>query len=266
MAGRKQKLKDPQSRGHMYSGLQRKVALWLAIVTVVLGIVVVPLVVSPSLRFDVADRLGLITTSDAQVIAEEGSEASLLVLPYEQELETTDRVELRFLAAFVVWPEDEQLRLEPLNGGEDLVIPLESFDLVSASHDASVMYVQGPEQAVLIDIEDVRIIETLVADAAPDVAWDWQTAIWQQQTYLCDRVSNEGEWIGCFPRDSQLTDLASDWKLELRAYGASDETHVVTHGLGFQPNVGFTANDEWLYVANERGIRRYNVPEVTGSD
>lgn len=266
MTGRSNTLRDPQSRAHMNAGLQRKVAIWLAIAVVVLAIVLVPLVVSPELRLNTAERIGLIASNDGELIAGEDSEASLLVLPYEQELASTRRIERRFLAAFIAWPSNGEIRLESLNGGEEFNIPLESFDLVSASPDASVMYMRGPGQAVLVDVADAELIETLGAGEPPDVSWDWQTAIWQQQTSLCDRVSNLGEWIGCFPRDSQLTDLASDWKLELLAYGAPDELHVVTHGLGFRPIIGFTARDEWLYVANERGIHRYNVAEVTGSE
>lgn len=266
MTGRNNTLRDPQSRGHMNAGLQRKVAIWSAVAVVVLAIVVIPLVVNPELRFNTAERIGLIASSDGEEITGEESDASLLVLPYEQALASTGRMELRFLAAFIAWPLDGEILLESLNGDEELTVPLESIDLVSASPDASVMYMQGPEQAVLVDVEAVELIEMLDAGESPDVSWDWQTAIWQQPTSTCDRVSNLGEWIGCFPRDSQLTDLASDWKLELREYGDSDELHVVTHGLGFRPIVGFTARDEWLYVANERGIHRYSVAEVTGSD
>jgi len=35
-------------------------------------------------------------------------------------------------------------------------------------------------------------------------------------------------------------------------------------GLGFQPIVGFSADDAWLYVYNERGIRKFSVADVTG--
>ena len=80
-----------------------------------------------------------------------------------------------------------------------------------------------------------------------------------------DFASDPSTWIGCFDRPGASTWLAGDWQLNLERYGASKENHAVMRGLGFQPITGFTADDAWLYIYNERGIRRFDVAGVTGS-
>lgn len=259
------KLQDPGSRGHMHRGLQRKVAIGAVIAVIVCGVVLIPLIADPELRLDVARRAGLVSGREGELVASGDSGASLVVLPSEHNVEGSDRTQLRFLAAFIAYPEGEQLRLEPLNGGEDLTVPLASYDLISTSPDASIMYIQGPSQAALIDVSGAQLIEVLPSEEAPNVTWDWQTAVWQRGVGLCDLVSNTATWIGCFHYDVLITDLMSDWRLDLERYGGSDEAHTVAVGLGLQPVVGFTENDEWLYVYNENGIRRFSVAEVTAA-
>jgi hypothetical protein len=127
------------------------------------------------------------------------------------------------------------------------------------------MYLRGPDGAVMVDVAANAVVEQLDTREEPHVTWDWQMPVWAEPTHLCDRVSNTGAWIGCFERPMLASYLAGDWQLNLEAYGRTDETHEVMRGLGFQPIIGFTADDAWLYVYNEYGIRRFDVAEVTGS-
>jgi hypothetical protein len=253
------------SRSHLYGGSQRKVKIGAVVVALVIALVAIPLMTNPELRLDVFRKAGLVTKGEGELIAGEDSGATLIVIPTSHAIEGTGRPQLRFLAAFITWPEADGMRLQPLNGGEDLDIPLTSYDLVSASPDGSEMYMSGPEGSVVVDVPAVRVLETLASDEKPNVGWDWQTATWQQQTFICDRVSNTATWIGCFQRPTLSSYLAGDWQLNLERYGASREKHEVMRGLGFQPIIGFTADDAWLYVYNEHGIRRFDVAEVTGS-
>ncbi len=258
-------LVDPYSQRHRHGKVQRRVAIGAAIVALVIALIAIPLVTDPELRLETFRRAGFVPQGEGELVADGNSGATLIVLPSAHDIEGTGRPQLRFLAAFTTWPEEDGMRMHPLNGGEDFAVPLTSYDLVSASPKGSQMFVAGPEGGVLIDVLATEVIATLAPGEAPDVDWDWQTAVWQQQTYICDRVSNTATWIGCFERPDASTWLAGDWQLNLERYGASREVHHVMRGLGFQPIVGFTADDEWLYISNERGIRRFEVAEVTGS-
>lgn len=258
------RLGTPESRGHLHRGLQRRVTIGAVLAAVVVVIVAIPLLTNPELRLDLFRQAGFVPGGVGELVASGESGADLIVIPTEHAISTSDRSELRFLAAFIAWPEGNRLRLQPLNGGEDLALPIESFDLVSASPDGSQMYMRGPDRAVLVDVPEARVVDELPAGEPPDVPWDWRTAVWARQAFICDRVSNTATWIGCFRRPRLASYLAGDWHLQLERYGNPAETHDVMRGLGFRPIVGFTADDAWLYIANEGGVRRFDVSEVTG--
>ncbi|MDQ4044302.1 MAG: hypothetical protein M3173_02485, partial [Chloroflexota bacterium] len=190
------------------------------------------------------------------------SGATMIVLPITYELESTGRQERRFLAAYITRPTDTGIQLEPINEGEPFTIPLEGYDLVSSSPDGTEMYVRGEETAVLVDVTENRVIEVLPAGEAPEVGWDWRTATWEITGGICDRISNTQRWIGCFERPVLASYLAGDWHLSIHRYGGSEEEHDVVRGLGFRPLLGFSADDEWIYLYNENGIRRFSVEEV----
>lgn len=265
MPGRNQDLHDPLSQRHQFGTLQKRIAIGAAVVAVVFLVIAIPLATDPELRLDTFRWAGFVPDGEGELIADEESDATLIVLPTAHQVEGTGRPQLRFLASFITWPDDDGMRLHPLNGGDDFTIPLTSYDLLSSSPKGSQLFMSGPEGGVLVDVPKASVIETLGPGEEPDVTWDWRTAVWEQQTFICDRVSNTATWIGCFNRPELSTWLAGDWQLDLERYGASRESHPVMRGLGFQPIVGFTADDAWLYIYNERGIRRFNVAEVTGS-
>jgi hypothetical protein len=258
-------LRDPMSRSHLHGGAQRKVLIAFSVLALAFALVLIPLLLNPELRLDIFREAGFVTSNTGELVAGEDSGATLVVLPTVHEVEGSARPQLRFLAAFISWPEGGGMRLEPLNGGGHLTIPLSSYDHLSSSPDGGEMYMLGPEGAVLIDVRTPRVIAELDTDEVPPVSWDWETATWQQRSYICDRVSNTATWIGCFQRPTLSTWLAGDWQLNLVPYGAVEGRHEVMRGLGFQPIIGFTADDAWLYVYNEYGIRRFDVAEVTSS-
>lgn len=259
------KLVDPLSRRDQFGKLQKRVAIGAAVAALVVALIAIPLMADPELRLETFRWAGFVPQGEGELVADADSGATLIVLPTTHDIEGTGRPQLRFLAAFTTWPEERGMRLHPLNGGDDITVPLTSYGLVSSSPKGSQMFMAGPEGGVLIDVPEAQVIATLAPGEAPDVEWDWQTAVWQQQTYICDRVSNTATWIGCFDRPGASTWLAGDWQLNLERYGASKENHAVMRGLGFQPIIGFTADDAWLYIYNERGIRRFDVAGVTGS-
>jgi hypothetical protein len=264
MPGSSHELHDPLAQGHRHGKLQKRVAIGAAIVALVVVLVSIPLMTDPELRLDVFRWAGLVPQGEGEVVADEDSGATLIVLPTSHQIEGTGRPQVRFLAAFMTWPGEDGMRLHPLNGGDDVTVPLTSYELVSSSPKGSQMFMAGPEGGVLIDVPEAQVIATLAPGEAPDVDWDWRIATWQQQTYICDRISITQAWIGCFERPELATWFAGDWQLNLERYGPSEETHAVMRGLGFQPIIGFTADDAWLYIYNERGIRRFDVAEVTG--
>lgn len=265
MSLRGHRLEAAESRSHLHRSLQRTVLYAVIGVSVALAIVLIPILVNDELRLDTARRIGLVTAREGELIASGDSGASLIVIPTEHDIELTDRTELRFLAAFIAWPDADRLRLQSLNGGGDLVVPMPSYDLVSASPEGTEAYIRGDDRAVLVDLSTFDVIAELPAGAEPDVDWDWRTAVWEHGAFICDRVSNTATWIGCFPRPALASYFAGDWQLDLHRYGNSDETYEVVRGLGFRPTIGFTSDDAWLYIFNEHGIRRFDVREITGS-
>jgi hypothetical protein len=265
MPGSNRGLQDPMARGYLHGRTQRRVKIGAIVAALVIALVAIPLISNSELRLEVFRRAGFVPKGEGELVADAGSGATLVVLPTVHAIEGTGRPQLRFLAAFITRPDADGMRLEPLNGGAAFTVPLTSYDLVSSSPKGSEMFMAGPEGGVLIDVPGARVIATLAPGETPDVDWDWRTAVWQQRTFICDRVSNTAAWIGCFVRPTASTWLAGDWQLDLERYGASRERHAVMRGLGFQPIIGFTADDAWLYLYNERGIRRFSVAEVTGS-
>lgn len=253
---------DPQARTHLHGGLQRRVTYISIGLAILLAIVLIPLMTDPELRLDVFRSAGVVPSAEGELVADPESGATLIVLPTLHELETTGRPEERFLAAYITKPAADGMLLEPINEGDAFTIPVEEYDLVSSSPDGSEMYVRGDDAAVLVDVEANRAIEELPADEAPDVDWDWHTAVWETGVGRCDRISNTQRWIACFERPVLASYLAGDWHLSIHAYGGSDEVHDVARGLGFQPILGFSADDRWIYLYNERGIRRFSVEEA----
>jgi len=185
------------SQGHRFDRTQRRVKIGAIIAAAVILLVTVPLMANPELRLDVFRWAGFVPRGEGELIASGDSGATLVVLPTSHAIEGTGRPQLRFLAAFITWPETNGMRLQPLNGGGDFTVPLASYDLLSSSPDGTQMFMSGPEGGVLVDVPGAKVIATLAPGEAPDVRWDWQTAVWQQRTFICDRVSNTATWIGC---------------------------------------------------------------------
>ena len=258
-------LYSPESRGYLHSGVQRLALRISLVAATILLIVMVPIMVNDELRLDIARQLHLVPDGVGEQIADGDSGASLLVLPISTEQATTDRIVYRNLAAFIAYPEDGSLRLEAINTDGELTVPFDEFDLVSTAPDGSQMFIAGPEGGAVIDVAGVEVIQRLEPGVAPDVAWDWETPVWMLVPGICDTLSMELEWIACFPRPALAAWFAGDWHLRLLRYGNSDERHDVMRGLGFRPTVGFSEDDRWMYIANERGVRRFDVQEITDS-
>lgn len=256
------RLVDPDSRGDLHRSVQRR-AMSISIgVAIVLAIVLIPLMTNEELRLDIFRSARWVPSAEGELVAGADSGATMVAVPAIHRLETTDRPEIRFLAVYVTWPNAEGMRLEPINGGEAFTIPVERYDLVSASPDASELYIRGDETAVLIDVRDNRVIEELPADESPDVDWDWRQPAWGTGVGRCDLVSPQQTWIACFERPVLAAYLAGDWHLSIHRYGGSEEEHDIARGLGFRPILGFSADEQWIYLYNERGIRRFSVPEA----
>jgi hypothetical protein len=261
-SGTSQTLYSPESRGHLHAGAQRKAIRWTIIITAILAILIVPLVVNTELRLDAARFFNIVPHHDGEMIASENDEVSLVTLPIATQLGANDLVVYRTLAAYIAEPVEDGLRFEALNGDGEFVLPFDEFDLISNSPDASQMYVSGQGGAALVDVESSDVIQSLESGAAPGVEWDWQTPSWTYGVNRCDSYSVELEWIACFQR-SAATSFAGNWHLQLVQFGNPDNAYDVVVGLGIRPSVGFTEDDGWVYIANERGIVRYDVGDIT---
>ncbi|HEV2129149.1 MAG TPA: hypothetical protein VGR22_11065 [Thermomicrobiales bacterium] len=257
-----ERLEHSDSRSYLHRSLQRRVALIVAGLALVLVIALIPVITNAELRLEIFRTLGWVPGAEGELVAPADSGATMIVLPIVLELESTALPKRRFLAAYITRPTGDGMWLAPINDGEPFTVPLDDYDLVSSSPDGTEMYVRGEERAVLVDVTEHRVVEMLPAGEVPDVAWDWQTATWETGVGRCDLVSNTLTWIGCFERPVLATYLAGDWHLSILRYGGSEEEHDVVRGLGFRPLLGFSADDEWIYLYNENGIRRFSVDEA----
>ncbi len=247
----------------MHRSLQRRVISVSIGITILTAIIVIPLMTNPGLRLDVFREAGWVPRAEGELVAGADSGATLVVLPTSHRLEATDRPEQRFLAAYITWPDEGGMRFEPIDHGESFVLPIDDYDLISSSPDGSEMYVRGDEGAALVDVPANRVVDALAPNEAPNVEWDWSTPVWSTGVGRCDRVSNTQRWIACFQRPVLASYLAGDWHLSLQAYGNPNESHDITRGLGFRPVLGFSSDDQSIYLYNEQGIRRFSVEAAT---
>ena len=226
----------------------------------------VPLAVNDDLRYNLALQTNVAPGKDATWLADEDDGALLIVVPLENG-DADGTSPWLYRAQFIAWPSDAGNEIENLENGQRAQLPLSSIDFTSANADGSIVLLRGVHKdtgnpaAFTIDPHEMAIEQLATADAVPDAPGDWETPTWEKTRGTCNRPSPGKRFIGCFNRADTASYLAGDWQFDLQIWGDFESVEPLFRGQGFLPWVGFAQDDTVVYLQNERGIVRIDVPE-----
>jgi hypothetical protein len=246
---------------HVYvRSVQQRILRIALAVALALALIITPLIVSSSLRLDLAYRFGLAPGDDVEQIADPGSGNTLIVIPFEAD-SGSGRTETRYHAAYLARPSGSGIELESLDDGSVVNLPLQRLDFIAvASTGEHVLFSQGSGGSAIRVLVTVPTgaVETLPPDVTtPDLPGDWSSSVWDTRIgRSCLGISPQQTYIACFESPTFARYLAGDWQIDVHRYGQYQLSKEVFRGRGNQPVVGFTADDAWLYFQNELGIWR----------
>lgn len=252
--------KDPHHR------LQRRVLIGVVIFAVLAAVVAIPLIVNDELRYDLSMRFGQIPGQDVEKLADGDDGVLLIVIPIDHDQQNVPTPWL-FKAQFIAWPHAGGIDLENLESGERTDLPLERIEFIAANGDGSLVLMRGAEidsgEPVGLTVDPATMDVTVLDDpeADPDQPGDWETSIWDKQGQRCHRPSPEMRFLACFDNADLRSYFAGDWELNVQFWGDFDEMHPIFRGMGFLPMVGFVQDDTVIYLQNENGIWRAEIPE-----
>lgn len=247
--------------------IQRRVTRILLGIAAIFLIIAVPLVVFDDIRLDVARELSLAPGRDAEQLADGDDGALLIVLPLG-EYTGVGRERYAYEAAFIARPAAEGTALTDIETAETIDVPLASIDFVASDPDGAHVLLRGPEarnhdreSAIVITTANNRVEVLPEGQLTPNLPGDWETGTWEKTTGLCDRLSPQQKYVACFNRADAASYLAGDWQLDAQLFGNYEVVEPVYRGIGFLPIVGFAHDDEWVYLQNETGIYRVEIPD-----
>lgn len=254
------------SDAHHTRWIQRRIVIILFLIAGLILLAAVPLVINDDLRLDLAHRTGIAPGGDAEQIADGDDNATLIVLPLDMG-DGGARERYRYQAAFIGRPVEGGIELTQIETDESTTLPISELDHVAANADGTTVLFRGPsadggvDQAIVLQTDGLSTERLDDPDATPDVEGDWETAVWSRVTGYCDRMSPGGTFIACFNRPDAASYLAGDWQVDVQVYGDYQETEPVYRGAGFLPFLGFAHDDTYLYLQNELGIWRIELPD-----
>lgn len=241
---------------------RKKLRAWqIATIIVIVGVIVTaPLIVFGQFRLDLAYQLGLAPGEGVEQIASPRDGVTLIVIPFKLPGEVA-RDPYRNRAQFLATATANGTDLTNLTTNQKLQIPLKSLDFIAATEDGTNVLLRegnppGTSRSVLIDVRTDAVTDLRAGAAAPDIAGDWQTPVWQKTAGVCGPRSVTGIYIACFPSPAFAAYLAGDWQLNLQIYGNYQQKLEIFRGRGFLPSVGFNADDTAVYFQNDHGIWR----------
>lgn len=249
-----------------HGSLQRKILWTLLGLLAVFLFVAVPLTVDNNLRLKAAIQLGIAPGKDAEKIADGNDGALLIVIPLDSGAESSPTPWL-YRAQFIAWPNADGNTLENLETGENIQLPLAEITFTAANSDGSLILLRGTmadgsgDAAFTISPVSMDLTKLASADAVPDSPGDWATATWEKTKGMCNRPSPNKRLVGCFDRSGTASYLAGDWQLDLLVWGNYELQYPIMRGMGFLPWMGFAHDDSVVYLQNELGIWRIDVPE-----
>lgn len=250
-----------------HNDVQRRVIRIVLGIAAIFLIIAVPLVILDDLRLDVARELNLAPGRDAEQLADGDDGALLIVLPLG-EYTGVGRERYAYQAAFIARPANDATSLTDIETGETIDLPLASVDFVASDPDGAHVLLRGPgagdlegETAILVTSAGNTVDVLPEGQLTPNLPGDWETETWEKTTGLCDRISPQKKFVACFNRADAASYLAGDWQLDAQLFGDFEIVEPVYRGIGFLPMVGFAHDDSWVYLQNETGIYRVEIPQ-----
>lgn len=256
---------------HHHKALQRRLIIALGVIVALALLIGVPLTVNDDLRLDLALQTGLVPGKDAEHLTDADDGALLIVVPLDNgDGEGTSPWLYR--AQFIAWPNAHGNELEHLGTHVRVQVPLASIEFTSNNSDGSLILLRGPlagtgeMAAFTVEPATMAVTQLPSADSVPDEPGDWSTPYWEKTAGMCNRPSEEKRFVGCFTRADGASYLAGDWQLDVQIWGNFETVHPLYRGQGFLPWMGFADNDTVIYLQNELGIVRIEIPEDAIAD
>lgn len=243
----------------IYVGSVQRRALRIALlVMLALALILTPLVISGSLRIDLAHRFNLVVGDDVERIADANSGQILVSIPIFVDV-TASRTEVRFHAAYLAQPSGTSFALTSLDSGAVITVPLSRIDFIAADPGGTTLLLrqEQPSAAAVVTVSTgtVELLEDGMAE--PDIPGDWNRSIFASRIgRSCTGISPQQTYIACFKSPTFAKFLAGDWQIDIRRYGEFESLREIYRGEGYQPVFGFTLDDTWLYFQNETGTWR----------
>lgn len=250
---------------HHHASLYRRVWIAIGVVVALTVLIGVPLVVLDDERLDIAITLGLVPGKDAEQLTDADDGALLIVLPLDNGAADGTSPWL-YRAQFIAWPNANGIELEHLETHQRVQVPLKSIEFTSNNGDGSLVLMRGPladsgeMAAFTIAPASMTVTRLPAANAVPDVPGEWDVPYWEKTRGMCNRPSPEKRFVGCFNRAGGASYLAGDWQLDLQIWGDFESVRPLYRGQGFLPWMGFAENDTVVYLQNELGIVRIEIP------
>jgi hypothetical protein len=252
-------------QSHHYGREQRR-AKFIALA--ILAIVVIAggaLVLLPDERLELGLRLGFVPGEYAEKLYRGDDPVELIVLVTEVPVQLT-LPELRYEAVYIAERTGNQTILHDLNRATDVVVPLSQYDLVAVSLDRSaILFVDetsGPEpEAVLVTIATGQVQELPAGQTDPGIPGNWDEDI-GGTTFQCDGVSPNATWIACISHGQAVSRfIFGSWELQVSPYGNRKVKKSLYRSGGSDPIAGWSTDEHWIYIQNEKGTYRVEVTE-----
>ncbi|MDQ3168204.1 MAG: hypothetical protein M3P94_06115 [Chloroflexota bacterium] len=240
--------------------VQREQRTFLRLVTlaaILVALVLVPLMLSSELRLSTGHRLALVP-DDAERLFGEDDRVELVVLVRETP-NPFSGPSREYTAAYAAEWLGEQIRLHDLATGEELVLPLRRYDLISGAADLSALLfvdeqARGGRAAVLVTraTGEVRVLGPGEREPAIPGRWDEEISF---GNIGCSGVSPGKARVACIEHGGSRL-VFGDWELSSHPFGRSDQRAPLYRGRGSDPVVGWSPDGTSVYFQNEFGLWR----------
>jgi hypothetical protein len=251
-----------------YRKEQRRAKIITASILVAVLVVGGILLFLPDFRLEMGMRLGLVPGKDAEKLYSGSDPVELIALVKEVPVPLT-LPERRYEAIYIAERAGGQTFLHDLNRNKDVILPLVTYDQVSVSDDLSALlfvdHTSIPEPtAVLVTIEtgDVNVLPA--GQTVPDIPGKWDEDIGGSAAIGCDAVSPNRRWVGCVSHGQAVSRfIFGNWDFRVSPFGNGAKKFVLYRGAGSDPIGGWTDDEKWMYLQNEKGIIRVEMPATS---
>jgi len=246
---------------------EQRLALRIALVVgVVVVAIAAPLILSSSLRLRLGYALNLVPGDEATRLYGADHRIELVVVREEVPVEVSLPIE-RFTARYIADRRGGTVVLHDIADGRTLDLPLATYDFIAGSDDGEALLFRDSAApadeigAVVVFPANGTVRPLPAGETEPPLPGDWETDV-TLRAVGCDGVSPRQTWLACVVHgDGFARYWLGDWQLQIRRFGRSGDWTALYRGLGPDPIVGWTPDEQNLLIQTERGIFQIAVPE-----